>query len=91
MKRISTSVKNERGIHARPSAVIVQSVQEYAGTTRLSAKGQEIDLKNIMELLSLGLFQDDLVEVIVSGTEEDKVCQDLAALFETHFDFPPRE
>lgn len=83
-------VQNRAGIHIRPSGVIMQALQGYPGEVRLSTETAETKLDSVMSLIALGLFPGDWVEVSVSGPDEVEVCDRLVALFEKHFDFPPK-
>jgi len=47
-------------------------------------------LRSILELMTLELFLGSQVTVRVNGPDEETFCKDVVALFETHFDFPPR-
>jgi hypothetical protein len=44
-----------------------------------------------MALISMGLRQGQGITIQVEGPDEEKVCRQLTELFETEFDFPPRE
>ncbi len=83
-------VQNRAGIHVRPSGVIMQAIQGYPGQVSLRTETSETALDSVMSLIALGLFPGDWVEVTVSGPDEAQMCDTLAALFEKHFDFPPR-
>ena len=91
MAEKTVKVKNEAGIHCRPSSRIMQKIMEYPDcsflldTTRGSA-----DLSSILSLMSLGLQKGDKVTIKVEGPEDEKACAEIAGLFEFEFDFPPR-
>lgn len=82
-------VRNEQGIHCRPSAMIVRFVDSYEGEIRVRAERGETSLRSILELMSMELYPGVEVTIQVSGPDEEEFCHDLVALFETHFDFPP--
>ena len=84
-------VKNFAGIHVRPSGIIIEAASKYTGNISVSSKEMEADLKNIMGLIAMGLVKDDKVEITVSGPNEETVLKQIVELFETNFDFPPRE
>lgn len=85
------TVKNVQGIHCRPSALIIKSVQAYEGNAVVRAESGEASLQSIMGLLSLCLEKGTSVQVMVDGPDEEVVCTQLVELFETEFDFPPRD
>lgn len=91
MTEKTVKVKNEAGIHCRPSSKIMQKVLEYPDCSfNLETSKGSADLSSILSLMSLGLQKGDKVTVRVEGPEEEKVCSELASLFEFEFDFPPR-
>ena len=81
-------VKNEAGIHCRPSAVLVKEGMGYSGEILVTAKSGTCTLTSALELIMLGLESGAEVSIQVSGPDEEAFCKKLAGLFETHFDFP---
>jgi len=90
MVELKATIQNVQGIHCRPSAVIVKYVADYTGDIRVRGEKGETSLRSILELMTLELFPGSELTIQVSGPGEETFCMDLVALFETHFDFPPR-
>ncbi len=90
MVEMTATVQNMQGIHCRPSAVIVKYVADYDGEITVTGEKGETNLRSILEVMTLELFPGSQVTIRVSGPDEETFCKDVAALFETHFDFPPR-
>ncbi len=90
MVKGSAVVRNGAGIHVRPSGVIFNAAREYDCKILVRAGGDEVRLNNVMNLIALGLRQGDELEVLVDGSEEKKVLEELLELFERRYDFPPR-
>jgi phosphocarrier protein HPr len=86
-------VRNSAGIHCRPTAVIVKEARSFDVDSIVvrAAHGGSANPASAIELLALGLDQDSEVEIEVTGAEAAVCCEKLVTLFETHFDFPPRE
>lgn len=84
-------IRNSAGIHCRPSAVIIKAVQAYEGSAMVYSESGEAKLHSIMGLLSLCLEQGSKVKIVVEGPNEETFAEELVKLFETEFDFPPRE
>ena len=84
-------VRNAHGIHCRPSAVIVKAAEAYEGTILVRSNNGEADCRSIMGLLCLGLEEGAEVVVCATGPDEETMAGKLVELFETRFDFPPRE
>ena len=82
-------VQNAQGIHCRPSALIVKFASEYDGVIKVVGGRGVTGLRSIMELMTLELYPDSEVKIQVQGPDEERMCDELVKLFETHFDFPP--
>ena len=87
----SATVRNAAGIHCRPSTLIVERMRGYDGELRVGRDGQESDLRSVIGLMALGLSEGERVDIRVAGRDEERTCEALVALFETRFDFPPRQ
>ncbi len=88
----SAVVKNNAGIHCRPTAVIVKEARRFGNEIIVHAPdGTPADPTSAIELLALGLDKGSEVEIEVHGDEAEACCARLVELFETEFDFPPRE
>ena len=85
----TATIRNEAGIHCRPSAVIVKVVEGYQGRVHVTAEEGPADLRSMMSILSLGLRQGAEIAIEVIGPEDESVCSELVELFEKEFDFPP--
>lgn len=84
------TIRNEAGIHCRPSAAIVKEAMTYSGTITVTHSSGSCDLKSIMGLLGLGLGPGETVVISVTGPGEKDYADKMQKMFETHFDFPPR-
>jgi phosphocarrier protein HPr len=85
----TATVLNDHGIHCRPSAMIIIEALPYPGQIEVTADTGRTELRSLLELVSLDLEKGAVVRIRVSGPDEEKFCDRLAELFETHFDFPP--
>jgi len=83
-------IRNDAGIHCRPSAILVKEGMAYSGSISVEASSGSCDLTSAMELLMLALEKGTEVLVRVEGPEEEAVGRHLVELFETKFDFPPQ-
>ena len=90
MIRITATVRNEAGIHCRPSAVIIKEAATLVSRIRVVASTGETDLRSITDLLALGLAQDEKVEITTDGPDEVLAAARLQELFERRYEFPPR-
>ena len=90
MTKINAVIKNNAGIHVRPSGVILGEIINYSGKIVISTKDTSVELNSVMALLTLGLMKDDEVEISVSGDKEEVICTQVKELMERIYDFPPR-
>ena len=83
-------IKNEAGIHCRPSAILVKEGCSYEGQILVSAPSGTCDLTSALECIMLGMEQGTELTIQVTGPDEEAYAKKLADLFETQFDFPPQ-
>ena len=88
MVRMEAIIKNEAGIHCRPSAVIINERAEYEGQVTIYSAQGSTKLTSVLELIMLGLEKNANIQIEVSGTNEEVFANRLVELFEKEFDFP---
>ena len=85
------TVKNEAGIHCRPTAEIIKTAAQYDGTITVIGERGSTTLNSALEMMMLALVQGAEVTVQVDGPDEEVTLQQFVDLFEYHFDFPPQD
>lgn len=86
LSRILT-VQNKMGIHARPAAMIVRIANKYGEVDLQVEKDDEsVNGKSIMGLMMLAAGNGSKLKFVVSGTDGDKMLDDMEALFARKFD-----
>ena len=80
MIEMTATVVNPQGIHCRPSTEIMKAVIGYNGEINISSENGNITLTSVMDLIGLGLLQEDKVKISVSGPDEERVCKKLVEL-----------
>ena len=78
-------VTNASGIHASPSAKIVQTVMQYNATVALVHRNKVVDARSILGILSLGLSKGDEFALKAKGEDEMAVLEALENLFADGF------
>jgi phosphocarrier protein len=82
----SFTLQNASGLHARPAALFVQTVQRFAGTDVFVKKGEkEVNARSLLSVLSLGANAGSTVTVRCSGPAEQEVLEALGRLVESGF------
>ena len=79
-------VKNKLGIHARPSALIVQAAAKFAAEITLVKDGLEVNGKSIMGVMMLAAETGAGILVRAEGTDEQDAADRMADVIESKFD-----
>jgi phosphocarrier protein HPr len=74
------------GLHARPAALFVKAVSGSGHAVQLSAKDTTINASSLLSVLSLGIVNGDEVTIDVTGDDEARVADELAALLGSDLD-----
>lgn len=88
MVEVRAVIKNEAGIHCRPTAVITQTAAAYKSMITVAAPSGSCELGSALELMILGLEYGTQVTIQASGSDEAAAAAKFKELFETEFDFP---
>lgn len=93
LERVVT-IRNNAGIHCRPSSVILSTIKAEFPDHRfqlLTADGEITELDSILALISLALSKGTSATLQVEGIDEDRAITRIGDLFEFEFDFPPKK
>lgn len=82
MKEIEVEIKNEAGLHARPSSLFVQIAGEYDANVTVVSEGEEVNGKSIMGLMLLAAEKGRKLKLIADGPQEKEVLEALKKLIE---------
>lgn len=69
------------GIHARPATDLVRKAEKYKSEVKVTANEQTIDMKSIMGLMSLGMYQGQEFTLIIQGEDETTAMTELTNHF----------
>jgi len=78
-------IKNKLGLHARPAALFVQTVNKFKCKVHVIKDAQEVDGKSIMGLLTLAAEYGSEIKIIIEGSEENLLMDKISELFENKF------
>lgn len=81
-------IKNEAGIHCRPTAIIIQEAAKCNETITITAESGSCVLGSALDIMMLALQQGTEITLQVEGPNEEEVAKKFKDLFETNFDFP---
>lgn len=85
MLREDLVVTNPKGIHARPSAMIVQTAGELDSSIRFLLPNETIDATKIMDVLSMGAAYGETIRVEVEGGDEAGAMARMKEIFASNF------
>ena len=78
--RRTMPIVNQKGLHARASAKLVEVVEAHAATATVSKDGDSVSGDSIMGLLMLGATRGSNIEVATKGTDALALADALEAL-----------
>ncbi len=81
---IKTQLKiiNKSGLHARPAVIFVKVCRKYKSKIILEKDGKKADAKNILQVLSLGVDQGDVITLIIEGEDEKEALKEIKDVVE---------
>jgi phosphocarrier protein HPr len=88
MVQTTIPVKHKVGLHARPASVFVQAANKFSSeiTVRnVTSGGDPVDAKSILMVLTLGVVQDNEIELCAEGEDEVQAVQSLGELVQNNF------
>jgi len=79
-------VINRAGIHARPSALLVQVTKNFKANIYIEKDSYRINAKSIMGIITLGAGYGTELKIITDGEDEEAAVEALVKLFESKFE-----
>ena len=79
------TIINEKGLHARASAKLVELVEGYEAEAEVSKDGLSVTGDSIMGLLMLAAARGCAIEVKTSGAQADELADAIEALVADKF------
>ncbi|MEX0646954.1 MAG: HPr family phosphocarrier protein [Balneolaceae bacterium] len=79
-------VKNESGLHARPSSVLVKVASRFESDFFIRMYGYKVNGKSILGVMTLAAECGAEMELIVDGPDEEDAMKEIAELFEKEFE-----
>jgi len=83
--KVTLTIVNEKGLHARASAKFVEVVEKFDAEAEVSKDGLSASGDSIMGLLMLAASKGSTIEVDTSGPEADALAQALRDLVADKF------
>jgi phosphocarrier protein HPr len=75
MIRQQLTIQNKLGLHTRAAAKFVDTAKKFESKIELIFQDRLVDGKSIMGLITLGAQKDSIVDLVITGRdEEDALC-----------------
>ena len=81
-------VKHKAGLHARPASLFVRTASKFNSeitVKNLSMGGDPVDAKSILMVLTLGVTQNNEIQIRAEGPDEQNAVQKLCELVTNNF------
>lgn len=78
-------VRNDRGLHTRPSTEIVKCAAGFSSDVRLCYHKTEINAKSLLGILMLAAEKGAKIKVVAIGKDADRAVASLLALAGNNF------
>lgn len=79
-------IENEHGLHARPSAVLVNEVKKYNASVavqNLDRNSQLVSAKSLMKIVALGVVKGTRLRFVATGDEAQQAIDGIGAVIES--------
>lgn len=78
----TATIASSVGLHARPAALFTAAVEETGFDITISLDGEEADASSILEVMTLGASQGDIVTLACEDEAAAGALAELAAMLE---------
>lgn len=79
-------IKNSLGLHARPAAMLVQTISPFKSEITIEKDGEEVNGKSLMGILMLAAGRGTIISVKVKGPDGEQAIKAIGDLIERKFD-----
>lgn len=81
MIKKSITVKCDKGLDARPIALLVQEASQYSSQVYIEMAEKKINAKSIMGMMSLSLITGEVLSIVTNGDDEEVASEGLVEFF----------
>lgn len=76
MKSFTYTITDPVGLHARPAGDLVRKIKTFESDCTIHGNGKTVDGKKLLEVMTLGIKQDDSVTITFSGSDEETASKE---------------
>ena len=80
------TIKNQVGLHARPTTYFIQKALEFKEEIKVTKDEREVNGKSLLGVLSLGITRGSSIVISATGENEVAAVEALVALVESNFE-----
>lgn len=80
------TVTNPKGLHARPSALLVKTAMEFDSDIFLTNDGRTADAKSVLGIMTLCAKVDTELTLKIDGHDEQAALDAIIEVFNTKYD-----
>lgn len=77
MVKVSYTIKNEEGLHARPASDFCKTAEKFKSSIVIIKDGEEFEAKSILMVLCAGAVKGDTIEIRAEGADEQEAVEAL--------------
>ena len=78
-------LENKVGLHARPAAKLVETINKFESDVVIIKNEREANGKSILNVLALGAERGDMILIKVNGKDEEKAMNGIEDLIKSKF------
>jgi len=83
----NATLKNSRGLHARPAAMLVSAAKEFKSEITFSKDSDTVNAKSIMGVLMLAAPTGANISIRANGEDADRAVDALHTLIEKEMEY----
>ncbi len=77
MVRVSYTIRNEEGLHARPASDFCKTASSFKSKISVIKDGEQFEAKSILTVLCIGAVKGDTIEFCAEGPDEEEAIKAL--------------
>ncbi|MCL2401267.1 MAG: HPr family phosphocarrier protein [Oscillospiraceae bacterium] len=81
----NATIMKQVGLHARPATFLIQKANEFKSSIWIEKDERRVNAKSLLGVLSLGVAQGAVINIIAEGSDEVEAVDTLCELIESDF------
>ena len=86
MQEKEITVTNPKGIHVRPSSMLVQAAMEYQSTITLINGDKSANIRSVLDIMMLCAVHGSVLTIRTEGVDEEEAMERIEDIFNRKFD-----